>query len=250
MPVRDPGLRKRRGEPPGVGPGVLGPANAAPLAHVENGPDARVAQGREERLGAEAVDADRGDGGCAPGVRRRVVELGDLPKRAPPVLASASRKRSVILTPFADRLVGRIESRIRNSESKQFGSIIKGPARDQQQDRCISPSAEGAGLRQFTVSAGQGEHAPAWKSPGRCTASRHPRTRRYDRLPRRAPTRLDADRCAGEEVRGRTQAAVEDWSPSAEELRPASLTKVPDVDTGTINALEAVVYRPDLRRAY
>src|SRR4051794_11229493 len=61
--VLDAGLRERILQAPGVGPRVLRPAHAAPLAHIDEAPDVALAQGGQERLGAEAVDADGGDGG-------------------------------------------------------------------------------------------------------------------------------------------------------------------------------------------
>ena len=59
--VDDPGLAQRRFQPLRVRPGVLRAAHAAPLAHVEQQVDARLAQRRQEAVEVGAVDADRED---------------------------------------------------------------------------------------------------------------------------------------------------------------------------------------------
>jgi putative oxidoreductase len=56
--IREGGLEAR-----GVGPGVLAPAHAPPLADVEQNPDVDLAECSEERIRAESVHADRANPG-------------------------------------------------------------------------------------------------------------------------------------------------------------------------------------------
>src|SRR5262249_13278170 len=75
VPIVDLGVGQRGLQPLRVGPGVLGAPNAAPLAHVEDDPDAGVSERGKERPGVEAVDADRGDRGHLAKVPPRRVRL-------------------------------------------------------------------------------------------------------------------------------------------------------------------------------
>jgi len=59
--VIDAGLSERSLEAKRVGPGVLRPANAAALAHVEHDTHVGVVQSSQKAIECPAVDTDRGD---------------------------------------------------------------------------------------------------------------------------------------------------------------------------------------------
>jgi hypothetical protein len=61
MRVVDAGPGEGGLEPRGIRPCVLAPADASPLADVDEQPDVRLPERAEERLERPAVDADRRD---------------------------------------------------------------------------------------------------------------------------------------------------------------------------------------------